>query len=170
MTEKEQKAFDQMREALLGLLLSHAMPSSVCKERPAHDAAYSALTAANAVSHPKAETAPATEGGAITSESAANAVSAKPNKYHDLTSCPWCDSTNRTVRKIRMGIVKCAHDWHTDEQAHPQATEPAGYKLVPVEPSVAMYDAARNHCADYEFEIAQEIYRAMLAAAPEANQ
>lgn len=75
MTEKEQKAFEQMREALIGLLQNHAMPSSVCKERPAHDAAYAVLTAANAVSHPKPETAPVTEGGAITLESAANAVS-----------------------------------------------------------------------------------------------
>lgn len=41
-------------------------------------AKYMRESAANAVSHPKPETAPATEGGAITSESAANAVSAEP--------------------------------------------------------------------------------------------
>lgn len=40
----------------------------------ARDKAREALTSANAVSHPKPETAPVKEGGAITSGSAANAV------------------------------------------------------------------------------------------------
>ena len=88
MTEQEQKAFDQMREALKPELVrqwgelktmfmgngdSHeVVVITLARLRHLFDAA---LTAANAVSHPKPETAPPPEGGAITSESAANAVS-----------------------------------------------------------------------------------------------
>lgn len=42
--------------------------------------------------------------------------------YPNLSSCPWCDSTDRSMRNIRMGIVKCAHDWHIDK---PQSSKPA---------------------------------------------
>jgi hypothetical protein len=36
--------------------------------------------------------------------------------YPDFLSCPWCDSKDRSVRNKRMLDVKCAHDWHTDNQ------------------------------------------------------
>ena len=81
MTPTEQKAFDQMREALEECRQWHQ--GDKWRDSPkfrsvweAHcDTIDEAITAANAVSHPKPETAPATDGGAITSESAANAVS-----------------------------------------------------------------------------------------------
>lgn len=87
MTEQEQKAFEQMREALK-LAMDNLRPhgdncflhdvgeynSCFCGKDSLVDHLHSvvesaALTAANAVSHPKTETAPVTEGGAITSES-----------------------------------------------------------------------------------------------------
>jgi len=74
MTEQEQKAFDQMREALEGMMRWQVKNVKVWNN-PAYDIAHEALTAANAVSHPKPETTPSPEGWAITSESAANAVS-----------------------------------------------------------------------------------------------
>lgn len=56
--------------------------------------------------------------------------------------------------------------------SHPQATEPAGYKLVPVEPTPEMLDAALNEVLRIASELDDEashseIYQAMLAAAPE---
>lgn len=59
--------------------------------------------------------------------------------------------------------------------AHPQATEPAGYKLVPVEPSQEMLDAVVTTLDDHLLgPDAEKQYRedwaAMLAAAPEAKQ
>ena len=44
-----------------------------------------------------------------------DAPKVEPLKYPHFVSCPWCDSEDRSVRRIRMGIVKCAHDWHTKD-------------------------------------------------------
>jgi len=125
MTEQEQKAFDQMLQALKDI-------AEESFDKGAVECANHALTAANAVSHPKPETTPSPEGGAITSESAANAVS------------------------------------------HPQATAPAGWKLVPVEPTQEMLDAVVTTVDDHLLgPDAEKQYRedwaAMLAAAPEAH-
>ena len=70
MTEQEQKAFDQMREALkavdrAGLELDDYVNNNLTSLQQIVD---QALTAANAVSHAKPETTPAPEGVAITAE------------------------------------------------------------------------------------------------------
>ena len=105
MTEQEQKAFEQMREALNSLCKLALSGESVLWTAE-YDAARRALTAANAVSRP-------------------------------------------------------------------QATEPAGWKLVPVEPTQEMLDAVVTTLDDHLLgPDAEKQYRedwaAMLAAAPEA--
>jgi hypothetical protein len=55
--------------------------------------------------------------------SAPQAQAPEPLKYPDLVNCPWCNGTDRSVRPLRMGLVKCAHDWHTTGAA-PQAPAP----------------------------------------------
>ena len=73
--------WDAMREALVSaanFISPYSRGEQVLEKVDA------ALTAANAVSHPKPETAPPPEGGAITSESAANAVSAPKGLFVDL--------------------------------------------------------------------------------------
>lgn len=108
-----------------------------------------ALTAANAVSHPKPETAPPPEGGAITSESAANAVSdhipavgemVQPLKVTDLgryalepqaqgewIHCsPELLASGVSCRDTPRRPCECEHGGSHDHWiAHPQATEPA---------------------------------------------
>ena len=75
------ETWDPMREALVSaanFISPYSRGEQVLEKVDA------ALTAANAVSHPKPETAPPPEGGAITSESAANAVSAPKGLFVDL--------------------------------------------------------------------------------------
>lgn len=231
MTEQEQKAFDQMRDALLGLLLSHAMPSSVCKERPAHDAAYAALTAANAVSAEQYSIDADPQGiraRVVSAVVGAMAYGArgenKPPEGHWLNEA-WDIAraeANRVqpqakgeAERLYDAIEACLlnhrlHNFMEDDEshyplvdhlshgdsiedgrheirlicdsiyntvlkpAHPQATEPAGWKLVPVEPTQEMLDAVVTTVDDHLLgPDAERQYRedwaSLLAAAPEAH-
>lgn len=108
----------------------------------AHECAVLALTAANAVSHPKTETAPVTDGGAITAESAANAVSAEPK----VKLIPTAEEMGTPVQpQAQDGVFgwlltngtftsseaeQISHDCRNTDKAialyaHPQATDPA---------------------------------------------
>lgn len=150
MTEQEQKAFTAMREALE----SSAVCIQLMSDGPSRaswgdtlDIIDAALTAANAVSHLNPETTPVPEGGAITSESAANAVSEqaqgdawKPDFEHLANE--WADAATNgptILDNVRDGIysfekakeMMAADFAHCREvgakvrSANPQATEPA---------------------------------------------
>lgn len=99
-----------------------------------------ALTAANAASHPDPETTPAPEGGAITAESAANAVSAEPQAQGEARSLKlakqqW-ESWKKYALELQDRLVKYEGGAPMVLNAtHPQATEPAGWKLVSVIPT-----------------------------------
>ena len=66
------------------------------------------------------------------------------------------------VAKLVPGTMKSSHE--------PQPTIPPGYKLVPVEPTEEMIDAAKNNGAEGSRKEISGDYKAMLNAAPEAPQ
>lgn len=115
------------------------------------DIAENALTAANAVSHPKTENTPATGGWAITSESAANAVS---DHFRGVTEMVqplgwYCVSRDGLAtqcadqRDAEVTAESANRDWPNSApyravqlcefEAHPQATEPAGKTRDPLD-------------------------------------
>lgn len=53
-----------------------------------------------------------------------------------------------------------------------KASEPAGWKLVPVEPTDAMIEAGGFECAPFKsaHQVGKGVWDAMLAAAPEATK
>ena len=66
------------------------------------------------------------------------------------------------VAKLVPGTMKSSHE--------PQPAIPPGYKLVPVEPTEEMIDAAKNNGAEGSRKEIAGDYKAMLNAAPEAPQ
>lgn len=136
MTPTEQKAFDQMREAL-----------EIAGKHLAYVEIFEALTAANAVSEQQGEVqilVKQEEWGAL-SPSAQKKLTAMVEKHLKANA-----EAKSNYPAVALG-------------AHPQATEPAGWKLVPVEPTKNML------IAGYGLYYADACYRAMLAAAPEAH-
>lgn len=127
------ETWDAMREALKDI-------SEESYDKGAVECANHALTAAASVSHPKTETAPPAEGGAITSESAANAVSAEPQAKGEAIPHSGADE-NPPVFGRRWKIAADGFGLQRDDlngryvdidnalsvlhAAHPQATEPA---------------------------------------------
>ena len=116
---------------------------------------------------------------AIEALTAANAVSAEQFCYCNpdvsLQMVSGGGAPDGYLGRVTLRIGDQYRDYHS----HPQATEPAGYKLVPVEPTREMlvalvctglrntfYEEGR---ARFMEEMAQG-YGAMLAAAPEAKQ
>ncbi|WNO05994.1 peptide chain release factor family protein [Rhodoferax mekongensis] len=133
MTEQEQKAFDQMRETLEEIICAHPVTSTM-RQVHAIVAGRNALAAANAVSHTKPETTPLPEGGAITSESAANAV--QPQAQGEWKHCtPELLSSGVSCKDTPRRPCECEHGGSHDHWiAHPQATEPqAQVKLNPAD-------------------------------------
>lgn len=85
------------------------------------------------------------------------------------------------ARSNRLGEVECIHRWQLliagiKQYTHPAPSAPAGYVLVPVEPTEEMVGAAFDlfempHIEGYKSgnDVRTAIYRAMLAAAPKVQ-
>ena len=134
--------------------------------------AIQALTAANAVSEPHAR-------DAVTWTPETGYVFAqKPQAQGEAwvwnpASTEW--EGVRAFGHWQQGAIYSFGPAQPEPLAHPQATEPAGYKLVPVEPTQQMLDAVVTTLDDHLLgPDAEKQYRedwaAMLAAAPEAKQ
>jgi hypothetical protein len=80
-------------------------------------------------------------------------------------ACECCKGEGEIGGQFCGGFQECP-DCNGTGKATTNKVETELQKMVPVNPTLAMYEAARNNCADYDFEVAREIYRAMLAAAP----
>lgn len=147
--------WDALREALKHGIREMNLSGKAKECMPLHQA----LTAANAASHPKTETAPVTEGGAITAESAANAVSEQKGLFVDLIAShgPEFAAEMAATDPQAQGEawvwnpastewekVRALGHWHQcaiyafgstqpEPLAHPQATEPAGKTRDPLD-------------------------------------
>lgn len=197
MTEQEQKAFEQIREALEGLLeiedariaTGAFKPNSEGQNRITN--AREALTAANAVqpqfmgfdvvvdptmkpnemklAQPQAQVEAVNPHNVERPNEQANYGhdnSVSPD-YQTPYYCAKCDEHMGDVGLPKdVPLRKYAVCYRCEEkESHPQATEPAGWKLVPVEPTPEMIAAIWAHKSDS----LQDCYRALLAAAPEAH-
>lgn len=80
----------------------------------------------------------------------------------------WKDDGSRNVVK---DVPQCAQDQYAVPlYTHPAPAVPAGYKLVPIEPTTTMIDALFDKGVEGSDEVLIAGYKAMLNAAPEPTK